>query len=171
MSRSGYSDDCEGNWGLICWRGAVNSSIKGKRGQAFLKELAEAMDAMPEKRLIADELQADGGFCTIGVLGHARGLDMERIDPHDSDQVSKFFGIAPAMAREIVYENDERTDTYEWREMEFCGPVRPYHPEWGSHFRTVRVDIPGETVEARRWQRMRKWVDEQLDTSASKEGA
>lgn len=164
MSRSGYSDDCEG---LNLWRGAVERALKGKRGQAFLKELAAAMDAMPEKRLIADELQADGGFCTIGVLGHARGLDMARIDPHDSDQVSKVFGIAPAMAREIVYENDEGDATCEWREMEFCGPVRPYHHEWGSHFRTVRVDIPGETVEARRWQRMRKWVDEQLAMSAT----
>lgn len=35
MSRSGYSDDCYG-WELICWRGAVNSAIKGKRGQSFL---------------------------------------------------------------------------------------------------------------------------------------
>ncbi len=163
MSRSGYSDDGgEGNWGLICWRGAVNSAIRGRRGQAFLRELAEAMDAMPEKRLIADELQADGGYCTIGVLGQARGLDMASIDPHDSDQVSKIFGIAPAMAREIVYENDERTDAYEWIVVEICGPMRPHYPDWGEHSRTVRVDIPGATVEERRWHAMRKWVDEHL---------
>lgn len=170
MSRSGYSDDCAG-WSLIRWRGAVNSAIKGKRGQEFLRELAAAMDAMPEKRLIADELQADGGFCTIGVLGHARGLDMTSVDPYDREQVGQVFDIAPALAAEIVFENDERTDTHEWIVVEMCGPVRPFYPDWGEHARTVCVPLPGETVEARRWQRMRKWVDEQLDTSARKEQA
>jgi hypothetical protein len=37
MSRSGYSDDLE-NWSLIRWRGAVASAIRGRRGQAFLRE-------------------------------------------------------------------------------------------------------------------------------------
>ncbi|KVE37352.1 hypothetical protein [Burkholderia sp. TSV86] len=107
MSRSGYSDDCDG-WDLIRWRGAVASAIKGARGQAFLRELADALDAMPEKRLIANELQtADGEFCTIGVLGHARGIDMSKLDPDDRDSVSAAFGIAPALAAEIVFENDE----------------------------------------------------------------
>ncbi|WP_256576270.1 hypothetical protein [Pseudomonas sp. KK4] len=71
MSRSGYSDDCE-NWSLICWRGAVNSAIKGKRGQAFLIELRDALDAMPVKRLTTNTLEADGEFCTLGALGDVR---------------------------------------------------------------------------------------------------
>lgn len=53
MSRSGYVDDCEN---LELYRATVERSIKGKRGQAFLRELAAAMDAMPEKVLIAEEL-------------------------------------------------------------------------------------------------------------------
>lgn len=106
MSRSGYSDDCE-NWSLICWRGAVTSAIKGKRGQAFLLELRDAMDAMPEKRLVADVLEADGQFCTIGVLGAKRGINMEGLDPDDREDVAKAFGIAPALAAEIVFMNDE----------------------------------------------------------------
>lgn len=106
MSRSGYSDDCDG-WELICWRGAVNSAIKGKRGQAFLIELRDALDAMPEKRLITEELEADGQFCTLGVLGAKRGIDMKGVDPDDRESVAALFGIAPAMAAEIVFENDE----------------------------------------------------------------
>ncbi|WP_282372624.1 hypothetical protein [Pseudomonas sp. PS02290] len=106
MSRSGYSDDCE-NWSLICWRGAVTSAMKGKRGQAFLLELRDAMDAMPEKRLVADVLEADGQFCTIGVLGAKRGINMEGLDPDDREDVAKAFGIAPALAAEIVFMNDE----------------------------------------------------------------
>lgn len=107
MSRSGYSDDCDGPE-LNLWRGAVESAIRGKRGQAFFAELAAALDAMPEKRLIVDELQTAGGeFCTIGVLGHARGVDMTTIDPENRRAVAKAFNIAPALAAEVVFENDE----------------------------------------------------------------
>lgn len=106
MSRSGYSDDCDG-WSLICWRGAVKSALRGKRGQEFLKQLAESLDEMPVKRLIADDLEAHGEFCTIGVLGAKRGIDMAKIDPHDREEVGSVFGIAPAMAAEIVFMNDE----------------------------------------------------------------
>lgn len=106
MSRSGYSDDC-GGWDLICWRGAVKSALKGKRGQAFLIELRDAMDAMPAKRLIADSLEAEGEFCTIGVVGAKRGVDMAALDPDDRDAVGEAFGISPAMASEIVFMNDE----------------------------------------------------------------
>ena len=57
MSRSGYSDD-EGEPGQFAmWSGQVASAIRGKRGQAFLREMAEAMDAMPDKRLIAHDLR------------------------------------------------------------------------------------------------------------------
>ena len=106
MSRSGYNDDCE-NWSLICWRGAVNSAIKGGRGQAFLNELIASLDSLPEKKLIADDLEANGAVCAIGAVGKSRGIDMTKIDPHEPDQVARAFGIAPAMAQEIAYMNDE----------------------------------------------------------------
>ena len=112
MSRSGYSDDCDG-WDLVRWRGAVTSAIRGKRGRAMLLELRDALDAMPEKALIAHELvDAAGSFCTLGVIGNARGLPLSEIDPEDSDQVAKLFDIAPALAKEIVFENDEGS----WRD-------------------------------------------------------
>ena len=138
MSRSGYSDDCE-NWALICWRGAVNSAIKGKRGQAFLLELREALDAMPDKRLIAEELEADGQFCTLGVLGAKRGIDMSGLDPDCRETVAQAFGIAPALAAEIVFENDEHHGFHQRQEDGSTKWVR-------------------ETPE-RRWKRMREWVE------------
>lgn len=106
MSRSGYSDDCDG-WSLIRWRGAVTSAIRGNRGQAFLREMLAALDALPDKRLIAHDLEAGGAVCAIGSVGKSRGLDMSGIDPEDKDAVAAKFGIAPALAAEIVYENDE----------------------------------------------------------------
>jgi hypothetical protein len=104
MSRSGYSDDCENLW---LWRGAVDRALNGKRGQAFLKELLAAMEAMPVKRLIADDLESHGDVCALGAVGKARGIDMSNLDPDDPGLVGMAFGIAPAMAAEIVYMNDE----------------------------------------------------------------
>src|SRR6185295_11408998 len=82
LSRSGYSDDGE-RWDLIRYRGAVASAIRGARGQTFLKEILAALDAMPEKKLIANELEEDGQVCALGALGKARGLDMAGIDPEN----------------------------------------------------------------------------------------
>lgn len=117
MSRSGYNDDC---WGvdLICWRGAVESAIRGKRGQDFLYEMLHAMAALPERKLIDGELECDGAVCAIGAVGKARGMDMSGIDVEDRNRVAKVFGIAPALAAEIVYMNDEaeyRPETPEQR--------------------------------------------------------
>ncbi|WP_057921112.1 hypothetical protein [Lysobacter capsici] len=107
MSRSGYSDDMEDLWAFIRYRGAVTSGIRGARGQRLLRQLLEALDAMPDKRLSAGDLEKDGCHCALGVIGAARGLDMSSIDPHRSAQVSRAFDIAEAVAREIVFENDE----------------------------------------------------------------
>jgi hypothetical protein len=148
MSRSGYSDDCDYNWSLIMWRGAVKSAITGKRGQAFFKEMLAALDALPVKRLVKDELQATdlvpcshwGMFeatsvCAIGAVGRARGVDMTSIDPDDPPQVANAFGIAQAMAQEIVYVNDE----------------------WGGY---------RETTE-QRFARVREWVASQIKQSSA----
>ena len=50
MSRSDYSKDGDSQE-LALWRGAVRSAINGARGQAMLRELAPALDAMPKKTL------------------------------------------------------------------------------------------------------------------------
>lgn len=122
MSRSGYVDDMDDQWAIIRWRGAVASAIRGNRGQAFLKEMADALDAMPEKKLVAMELETAGSVCAIGAVGKARGIDMSRIDPEDYETVARRFGISTALAQEIVFENDEHTwnvhsDEDRWNHM------------------------------------------------------
>ena len=113
MSRAGYDEDCDDQWALIRWRGTVASAIRGKRGQAFLRELAEAMDAMPEKRLIAHELRKGGEVCAIGSVGAKRGVEMEALDPEDADKIAAAFGIAAPLVREIEWMNDEYGDSQE----------------------------------------------------------
>lgn len=160
MSRSGYTDDCE-NLGL--WRGAVERAIRGKRGQQALKEIAAAMDAMPNKVLAADSLvTADGEFCTLGVLGAARGVDMAPLDPDDSEEVAKAFNLAPAMVKEIVFENDEAMVTWKYVDVEITGPVRPYYPEYGNHIVRTMVYLPESELGPMRWKRMRDWVESNI---------
>jgi hypothetical protein len=108
MSRSGYTEDCDyDQWRHIMWRGAVTSSVRGKRGQAFLRDLIGALDAMPEKRLITEKLVQDGAVCAIGSLGVQRGIQMETLDPDEPDQIAEAFDIASPLVREIVWMNDE----------------------------------------------------------------
>lgn len=112
MSRSGYDDDCDG-WALVRWRGAVSSAMRGARGQALMRDLLGALDAMPEKRLIAESLEAGGEVCALGCLGRTKGIDVSQLNPENAEAVARTFDIAPALAREIVFVNDNR-----WRETE-----------------------------------------------------
>lgn len=125
MSRSGYTDDYGDDepWRLVMWRGAVKSAFRGKRGQAFLREMEAALDAMPVKELSTHALKDDAGcVCALGAVADARGLDVTEIDPDNTEAVAATFGVADAMAREIVYMNDEGTWSREtpaqrWKRM------------------------------------------------------
>jgi hypothetical protein len=141
MSMSGYIDDydCD-NYSLGLYRGTVTSAARGKRGQEFFKALLAAMDAMPEKRLIAHELETpEGSVCAIGALGKARGVEMKNIDPEDADRVAGTFNIAACLAREVVYMNDEGSGAREtpeerwtrmrvWVESQISAKPQPQHP-------------------------------------------
>lgn len=120
MSRSGYSDDIDDQWGWIRWRGTVASAIRGKRGQAFLTEMLAAMDALPEKKLVAWQLEAEGQVCAIGSVGRQRGVDMTKLDPEDYSRVAHTFGIADPLAQEIVWMNDEDGPFKETPEQRFA---------------------------------------------------
>lgn len=131
MGRSGYTDDFDDDRTLALWRGQVSSAIRGARGQKFLRELRDALDAMPVKRLIAEDLQnADGEVCAIGAWMVARGIDAKPIDPEDHSTISDHCDIAYQLVQEIEFENDD---------------------DFG-------MSVSGETPEAR-WQRMRGWVE------------
>ena len=121
MSRSGYTEDVD-TWQLIKWRGQVASAIRGKRGQRLLYELLAALDAMPAKRLIRDELiDAEGEMCALGALAKSRGIDTQSLDPEDYEAVANTFDIAHQLAQEIVYMNDEftslETPEQRWKRM------------------------------------------------------
>lgn len=129
MSRSGYSYDYEN---VAMWRGQVASAIRGKRGQAFFRDLVAALDALPEKKLIEGDLQDDSGcVCALGALGVKRGITLDAIDTYDYDALSKTFDIAHQLAQEVMFENDE-------------GGIR------------------GRETPEERWTRVRAWAVEQI---------
>lgn len=135
MSRSGYTegDDCD-NPVYLLWPSIVRRSIQGKRGQAFLKELLQSLDAMPDKRLISEELQdSSGAVCAIGSVGARRGIDMSTLDPEDFDSIAQAFKISPTLVREIEFHNDDGFSSYSIEE-----------------------------APAKRWERIRRWVSKHI---------
>lgn len=133
MSRSGYYEegDLDDNRGYL-WRGAVRSAIRGKRGQALLREMLTALDEMPVRELIAEELEKDGQVCALGAVGKRRGMEMANLRPDAPEDISKAFDIATALACEIAYVNDD-----DFR--------------YGS-----------DETAAHRWKRVRAWVASQI---------
>lgn len=113
MSRSSYNDDGfeskEDQWAYICYRGAVKSAIRGKKGQAFIKEAIDALDKLESKELTSNELECEGQYCTLGAVGKSRGADMSNIDPEHYKQTADFFQIPDSLAREIMFENDDNS--------------------------------------------------------------
>lgn len=129
MSRSGYSDWVDNPQ---LWRGAVDSAIRGKRGQRFFRDLVTALDALPEKVLVANELTTgDGLRCALGALARFKGATLEPDDTYDYGKLAQTFDIAGALAQETMYQNDE-------------GAPRV-------------LEAP-----ASRWTRMRKWAEDQI---------
>lgn len=108
MGRSGYDDyGDEDPLAYGRWRQAVRRALEGRRGQAFLREMADALDAIPEKQLVDSVLVCPDGCCAMGAVALKRGADTSGVDETERDDVAEFFGIAPAMAAEIAYINDE----------------------------------------------------------------
>lgn len=142
MGRSGYSDDYgDDEPGLLnLYRHAVHRAIAGARGQSLLRRLRDALDAMPVKRLITDAIKDDSGdVCALGALDPSAPVyDAEDDDYGDhATLLAAHFGVARALASEIVYMNDE---AFAWR---------------------CREETPEQ-----RWSRMRAWVDEQISGEA-----
>jgi hypothetical protein len=137
MSRSGYVDelgDIEQR-DYAMWRGRVASAMRGKRGQEFLRKCLAALDAMPQKRLIADVLVHGDEVCTLGAAGKAMNIPgLEKLDPEEHEMLGLFFDVAPCLIQEIEFENDEVNRT--------------------SWIGDIRVE---ETPE-KRFERMRKWL-------------
>lgn len=108
MSRSGYTDEYDEGNPPCLYRQAVRRAIKGARGQRLLVKLRDALDAMPVKRLIDGVIKDEhGDVCAFGVLDPNAPMSEDNWDGYCAENLAKHFGIATALAAEIVYMNDE----------------------------------------------------------------
>ena len=173
MSRHGYHEDLgsEDQWAYIRWRGAVASATRGARGQAMLRDLLAALEAMPDKRLVAESFvePEEGACCTLGALCVARGVDvsdLQAVDPDDfcgdeaADIMADRLGVARALTAEIMYENDSAW--FDCKTVVVHGPV-----QWkGKQFPMTRLVSDPAGAEHRRWKYMHRWVKSRISAPA-----
>lgn len=161
MGRSGYDEDgdCESNFYAL-WPSIIQRSINGKRGQAFFKALRGALEALPEKQLVEDDLQRpDGAVCALGALGKMQGVALDKLEPTDVDAMAKTFGIAPTLVREVTHTNDDDFHQHGRRVPLYWVPkaTEYYYIDSHSHGgiwpRTYVPETPTE-----RYQRVLDWV-------------
>jgi hypothetical protein len=122
----------------------VASAIRGKRGQEFLKKLMAALDAMPVKELVANDLQVDGEYCTMGLYGAAYVPAVLECDTEEHDVIADLVNVAPQLVQEVMFLNDEG---YFDGNSEF--DRRPY---------AEKMAVQG----AARWKYMRNWAESNL---------
>lgn len=119
MSRSGYSEDLD-PLELGRWRGQVDSALRGKRGQAFLRDLIAALDALPDKKLVSGNLEKEGSVCALGALARLKAVNVGELDTYDYDALGETFNIAHQLAQETMHINDEyypRDDAARWERV------------------------------------------------------
>ena len=107
--RINCSDDEEFGGQFVLWEANCRRSIKGRHGQAALRELRDVLLSLPSKRLIAGALEHDGEFCAIGAYAKAKGVDLGTSTPEDDnhDAAGVKAGMPRLVAWTVVYENDE----------------------------------------------------------------
>ena len=169
MSRSSYSDEFgdefPGQAGLF--RANVRRSMRGSDGQARLRELRDALEALPVKALHAD-IFAGGtneqpAVCALGAWAFKKTGDTlaarEMVtDPDDDVETADSLnahGWPKLVVFDTIYENDRKAYTY----MEVVGPHQsPYAYYGGSWPVRYRVD---ETPE-QRYTRVLAWVSDRI---------
>lgn len=120
-SRVNYSDeeDYPGQSGLF--QANCDRSLRGKKGQAELRELKAALLALPEKYLLGNLLYDDaGGVCAIGAYGKYKGVNLATFDPEEGDHDE--VGIAGGMPRLVAWKVVEMNDI----ELETAKPEQRY---------------------------------------------
>lgn len=147
-------EEWPGQFGL--WDANCRRSIKGRKGQAALRELEAALLALPEKRLIADKLEDDEGrVCAIGALAKAKGVTPKADPDYEMEEVGVELGMPRMVAWKVVAENDVTLDKV-WNVAE--GPLAPNDYPYQGGLLLIRDVTPEE-----RYEKMLAWVQEQLN--------
>ncbi len=107
MSRipEGECEDYESQRRWALQRANTVRQIKSKRGQAFLRELLAALEALPEKKLIEGAIAKGDHVCALGALAMKR-----RVDAGESRQAV----LADLASHNVDPDNDDWDGLYVW---------------------------------------------------------
>jgi hypothetical protein len=175
MSRipEGECDDIETQRRWALQRANTARQIRSKHGQAFLRELLAAMEALPEKRLIEGAIAKDGAVCSLGALALKRRVDAgedrqavldelasKNVDPESDDFDGDYIWDwavaaleAPSLiAWEIPSENDDGGQKY------VATKPQPWTGPGGTKYVAVYEEITAED----RYRRMVRWIRSQI---------
>lgn len=168
MSRSGYVDDMDDTLALGRWRAQVASATRGKRGQKLLRDLLAALDAMPEKRLVAYELEisatADEKHAQswVKLFNDPAAADRYRKDIVEKRPAEYREGDVCALGALGRVRGLDMTDL-DPEECEGVAAAFDIASPLAREIVYMNDEGPSETPE-QRWQRMRKWVAAQIKT-------
>lgn len=118
--RIGYAEEESFPGQAELWEANLRRSLEGRKGQQSLRELEAALLALPEKRLIADELESDKGeVCAVGALAKFKHYSgsmslpevYDELDEYKVEEamlaVAKDLGVPKLVAVAIIQQNDE----------------------------------------------------------------
>lgn len=112
--------------------------MRSERGQRFLRDLRDALDAMPQKRLVALKYKtSDGEYCAVGCVAEARGVDLSTVVDHTGDDAVDCFSVT------LPFHLNVNGNVVAWIEAE--------------NDRTASTESPED-----RWRRMRAWVEKYI---------
>jgi hypothetical protein len=130
VSRISYSDEEDYPGQFDLWRANLRRSLKGRNGRRALRDLEAALLALPDKRLIADHLAANGQVCAVGAIvthrkvslgqareavlreleGEPREDDCEEWDDCDDMGETEEVGVANGIPRLVAWRLVELND-------------------------------------------------------------
>lgn len=158
MSRVYYDDDGD-NWAYIRYGGALKSALRGKPGQQVLRDMRDALVALPKRRLGKDALCNElGDYCAWGAYAHHRGVSrtyLEKLSDWRADD--RCFDRGGPILPRVALEGEEQV---EWVKERF-----------GVTFTLafeVMIINEGEDrfwetyTPEQRYQRVMRWLDEHI---------
>lgn len=178
MSRISYSEEEDYQGQFALWDANCRRSMRGRAGQAALRELEAALTALPVKRLERDVfVVASGGVCALGALAVKRKMDagLSRdqalhvcadMDPYESQEHGEALGLPSLVAWKVVAENDIVNERMVWVRHEGPNPLGCHAYE--GYYRAGYDDTIDMTPELR-YERMLTWLQAQLLPSPRQE--
>lgn len=146
-------DDEDFNNQAALYQANTDRALAGKRGQAFLKEMEEALLMLPQKRLINGAVCKEGEVCAIGALAVKR-----KRDAGDSISAALYW-----LEKEAPDEDAEADSTSAYAE-EHLGVLDrlAFRMAWVND-----LNEPEEETPEKRYERVLTWIREHRSVKAT----